>query len=115
MILSETAPKIGLVAHFNLSLVARFNFGLSARFPLESFNKKQFCYNAVIDKETFIKKASEIILSIFDNMYDNRDDPEELSSYLECLEPVISKKISEIIKNENQNELTSKQSKGRGR
>ena len=28
----ETAPKIGLVAHFNLSLVARFNFGLSARF-----------------------------------------------------------------------------------
>ena len=30
--LSETAPKIGLVAHFNLSLVARFNFGLSARF-----------------------------------------------------------------------------------
>ena len=26
--LSETAPKIGLVAHFNLSLVARFNFGL---------------------------------------------------------------------------------------
>ena len=30
--LAETAPKIGLVAHFNLSLVARFNFGLSARF-----------------------------------------------------------------------------------
>ena len=29
---AETAPKIGLVAHFNLSLVARFNFGLSARF-----------------------------------------------------------------------------------
>lgn len=29
---SETAPKIGLVAHFNLSLVAHFNFGLSARF-----------------------------------------------------------------------------------
>lgn len=84
-------------------------------FDLESFNKKQFGYNAVIDKETFINKASEIIKSIFDNMYDNRDDPEELSSYLECLEPVISKKISEIIKNENQNELTSKQSKGRGR
>lgn len=48
-------------------------------------------------------------------MYDNRDDPEELSSYLEYFEPVISKKISEIIKNENQNELTSKKSKGRGR
>ena len=29
---TETAPKIGLVAHFNLSLVAHFNFGLSARF-----------------------------------------------------------------------------------
>ena len=29
---AETAPKIGLVAHFNLSLVAHFNFGLSARF-----------------------------------------------------------------------------------
>ena len=28
----ETAPKIGLVAHFNLSLVAHFIFGLSARF-----------------------------------------------------------------------------------
>lgn len=84
-------------------------------FDLESFNKKQFGYNAVIDKETFINNASEIIKSIFDNMYDNRDDPEELSSYLEYFEPVISKKISEIIKNENQNELTSKKSKGRGR
>ena len=29
---SETAPKIGLVAHFNLGLVAHINFGLSARF-----------------------------------------------------------------------------------
>ena len=29
---AETAPKIGLVAHFNLSLVAHFIFGLSARF-----------------------------------------------------------------------------------
>ena len=28
----ETAPKIGLVAHFNLGLVAHINFGLSARF-----------------------------------------------------------------------------------
>ena len=46
-------------------------------------------------------------------MYDNRDDPEELSSYLECLEPVISKKISEIIKDENKQ--TSKISNGRGR
>lgn len=82
-------------------------------FDLESFNKNQFGYNAVIDKENFIKKASEIISSIFDNMYDNRDDPEELSSYLECLEPVISKKISEIIKDENKQ--TSKISNGRGR
>lgn len=84
-------------------------------FDLRSFNKKQFGYNAVIDKETFINKASEIIKSIFDNMHDNRNDPYELSSYLEYFEPVISKKISEIIKNENQIELTSKQSKGRGR
>ena len=29
---SETAPKIGLVAHFNLCLAAHFIFGLSARF-----------------------------------------------------------------------------------
>lgn len=29
---SETAPKIGLVAHFNLGLLAHINFGLSARF-----------------------------------------------------------------------------------
>ena len=29
---TETAPKIGLVAHFNLGLVAHINFGLSARF-----------------------------------------------------------------------------------
>ena len=29
---AETAPKIGLVAHFNLGLVAHINFGLSARF-----------------------------------------------------------------------------------
>ena len=28
----ETAPKIGLVAHFNLGLLAHINFGLSARF-----------------------------------------------------------------------------------
>ena len=31
-LLAETAPKIGLVAHFNLGLVAHINFGLSARF-----------------------------------------------------------------------------------
>ena len=30
--ITETAPKIGLVAHFNLGLVAHINFGLSARF-----------------------------------------------------------------------------------
>lgn len=84
-------------------------------FDLESFNKKQFGsnYNAVIDKETFIAKATLLCSSIFDEMYDHKDDPEELSSYLEYFEPVISKKISEIIKNEN--ELTSKLSKGRGR
>ena len=29
---AETAPKIGLVAHFNLGLLAHINFGLSARF-----------------------------------------------------------------------------------
>lgn len=32
MVITETAPKIGLVAHFNLGLVAHINFGLSARF-----------------------------------------------------------------------------------
>ena len=30
--MTETAPKIGLVAHFNLGLLAHINFGLSARF-----------------------------------------------------------------------------------